>query len=237
MGEMVTLGSENGRDFQGYLARPRQAQGPGVVVLQEIFGVNAFIRSVADRFAAAGFFSLAPELYWRQQSGVQLNSDDPEDVQRALALLGGLTEEQTVADCERAVHYLRAQPGVTGKCAAMGYCLGGKLSYLLAARSSIDAGIAYYGTYIQHALHEAANMKAPILLHIAAEDVLCPPEAQQQIIARMNEVRPSMSTDIDVFIYEGAKHGFSRTDRSCYTEAAAQLADQRTLQFLQKHLG
>jgi carboxymethylenebutenolidase len=232
----VKIRSKNGEFFTAYMAYPDALPAPAVIVLQEIFGVNDFIRGVVDMISAAGFIAIAPELYWRQRSDVQLNSDVDSDMAEAMALLTRLSEAEAIEDSKAAFAYVRTLPECTGKVGAMGYCLGGKLAYVMATRPDIDAAVAYYGTGIHHAPDIAANLRAPLMLHIAAEDFLCPPDAQKAIAERFDDVRDSLPGEIVVHVYDGATHGFTREGRSCYNKAAADLADSRTIAFLNQHL-
>src|ERR1700730_11498016 len=183
----VTAGS--GAEFTAFLsvptARSQAARAPAVLVLQEIFGVNAFVRGVCDRLADAGFIAIAPDLFWRQEAGMQLSESD---LERALHLLQGLDQEEAISDCSDAVAYVRALPNCSGRVGAVGYCLGGKLAYLMAMRSNVAAAVSYYGVGIEGVLDEAKAITAPLLLHIAAEDELCPPPAQTTIHRALEDI-------------------------------------------------
>jgi len=172
---MVTIKSFDKQEFDGYLAQPASRYGPGVVVIQEIFGVNNYIRSVADWYAAHGFVALAPDLFWRQEPGVQLSSAERE---KAFALYAGLDEAKAVEDTAAAMEFLRSYSGCNGRVGAVGFCLGGNLAYLLSVRFKPDAAVGYYGVSIERALKEANNLSSPLMLHIAGRDQFCPPEAQ-----------------------------------------------------------
>lgn len=224
------------RTFGAYHCRPLQLPAPGVIVLQEIFGVNEFIRDVVHQMSDAGFNAIAPLLYWRQRSDVELDCDNEADMKTALSLLGKLNEGLAVEDAMATMDYLRSLPECTGSVGAMGYCLGGKLAYLMAARSSIDAAVAYYGTGIHADLNEAAGLKAPLLLHIAGKDFLCPPDAQKQIRARMSELKAVLKQETKICVYEGAEHGFTRRGKSMYDPEASKIANARTVEFFNTHL-
>ena len=232
----ITIRARSGGMIGAYLSQPVNLPAPGVIVLQEIFGVNGFIRGIADDFADAGYIAIAPQLFWRQQQDVQLDSDSESDLQRAFGFLKNIDERTAIEDGEAALDYLRSLPECTGKVAAMGYCLGGKLAYLMAARSGIDAAIAYYGTGIHTALEEASKLRAPVLLHIAAEDHLCPPAAQTLIIDRMASLRGTLKDEARVHVYDGVDHGFTRKGKKHYDAPIASLADSRTNDFLNTYL-
>ena len=229
----IELLSETGERFTAYLALPTQPSGHAVIILQEIFGVNATIRAIADNFSAAGYIAIAPDLFWRQRPGVQLDPNKPEDREAATGLMKGLDQSRAVADALIAASHLRGMPHFSGKVAAVGYCLGGKLAYLLATHAEIDAAVAYYGVGIQGALAEAAHVRCPILLHIAGADHLCPIEAQAAIKAAVAPLG-SQATVLD---YPGLGHAFARKGAGSYDASAAKRADDSTYQFLAKTLG
>src|SRR5258708_2404311 len=175
---MVTIKSFDGDEFDGYLAIPASGYGPGVVVLQEIYGINAYIRSVADWYAAHGFVALCPDLFWRQERGVELTENDRD---KAFALYQGLDEAKAVEDGAAAMDFLRSSPATNARVGALGFCLGGNLAYLLAVRFKPDCAAGYYGVGIEKSLNEAGNLGSPLMLHVAGCDKFCSPEAQKQI--------------------------------------------------------
>ncbi|MEH3036417.1 MAG: dienelactone hydrolase family protein [Sphingomonas adhaesiva] len=221
-----------GRDerFDAYLATPDSPNGGSIVVLQEIFGVNGYIRSVCDAFAAEGYFAIAPDLFWRQERLVALDPAVPDQMQRALALSQSLDHGQAVADALAAAAVAREQPGANGKVAAVGFCLGGKLAYLMAMEPGIDAGVAYYGVAIQASLADMGKVTAPLLLHIAADDHLCPPDAQAAIAAAAAE-----NPKVEIITHDGVGHGFARRGPT-YDAVAAERADAATAQRLRASL-
>ena len=159
-GHEISINTQEGT-FGGYLASPTAARGPGVIVIQEIFGVNGFVRAVADEFAARGFFALAPDLFWRIEPNVQLNDKTEADWKRALDLMGKFDIGTGVQDIQAAITYLRKIPGVTGKVGVVGYCLGGRLAYLCATRTDSDASVSYYGVAIEQRSTRPATSAAP----------------------------------------------------------------------------
>jgi carboxymethylenebutenolidase len=227
---MVTIKSFDGGEFDAYLALPASGQGAGIVVLQEIFGVNKYIRSVADWYAAHGFVALCPDLFWRQQRGIEL-TDKGADWEKAFALYQGIDEAKAVADSAAAMEFLRAHTACTGRVGAVGFCMGGNLAYLLSARFRPDCAVGYYGVSIETSLAEAKNLSSPLLLHIAGKDRFCPPEARTQIHQTLD---PSPLATI--YDYPEQDHAFGRTEGGHYDAAAAELANLRTLEFFVRNL-
>jgi len=227
---MVTIKSFDGGEFDAYLALPAGGYGPGIVVLQEIFGINKFVRDVADWYAAHGFVALAPDLFWRQQRNVEL-TDKGDDWNKALAFYMALDEAKAVEDSAAALEFLRRHTASSGRAGAVGHCLGGNLAYLLSVRFKPDCAVGYYGVSIEKTLHEATNLTSPLMLHIAGDDKFCPPEAQRQIHEAL-DANPLVT----IHDYAGQDHAFGRPGGEHYNAAAAELADLRTLEFFVTHL-
>jgi carboxymethylenebutenolidase len=230
-GKDITLEGKDGR-FGAYLASPAAARGPGIVVIQEIFGVNQVVRDICDYHAAHGRFALAPDLFWRLEPGVQLTDKTEEHWQRAFALMQAFDVDKGMADIQAAMTHLRSVPGCSGKVGAVGYCLGGRLAYLSATRTDSDASVGYYGVYIQNHLDEARNIKKPLMLHIAAKDQFVPPEAQKQIVDALKG-HPMVT----LHVYPEMDHAFARPGGQHYDKACADLANTRTETFFRQHLG
>ena len=227
---MVTIKSFDGGEFDAYLALPAGGYGPGIVVIQEIFGVNKFVRDVADWYAAHGFVALAPDLFWRQQPNVQL-TDRGDDWNKALAFYTGLDEAKAVEDTAATLEFLRRHSASSGRVGAVGFCLGGNLAYLLSVRFKPDCAVGYYGVSIEKSLSEAPNLTSPLMLHIAGNDKFCPPEAQHQIHETL-----ASNPLVTIHDYPGQDHAFGRVGGEHYNAAAAELADLRSLEFFVTHL-
>ncbi|MDR5749280.1 MULTISPECIES: dienelactone hydrolase family protein [unclassified Caballeronia] len=223
----IPAGSDS---FQGYLALPKTGKGPGVIILQEIFGVNAHIRSVADQYAADGYVALAPDVFWRTQPRVELGYEGA-DREKAMELLQKTDLAKAVADVGAAASALRALPEVSGQIAAIGYCFGGRLAYLAAAEGTIDLGVAYYGGGIQNQLDRADGIKVPMQFHYGELDAHIP-------VSAVGEVRERFAgrNDAEVHVYPNADHGFNCGERASYNARASALAHGRTLTFLGEHL-
>lgn len=228
----VTISAADGGKFSAYLAKPAAAKAAGIVVCQEIFGVNKVMRDVCDGLAAAGYFAICPDLFWRQQPGIQLTDKSETEWKRAFELYQGFNESKGVDDLKATLAYLRGVPGCNGKVGSVGYCLGGKLAYLMATRSTADCNVGYYGVGIDAALTEAKNIGKPLVLHIAEKDQFCPPEAQAKINAGLKA-----NAHVTLYTYPGVDHAFARVGGQHFDKAAADLANRRTAEFFKTHLG
>jgi len=209
-----------------------ERQGPGILVIQEIFGVNTVMRALTDGFAAAGYAALCPDLFWRQQPGIQLTDQTQAEWARAFELYKGFDEGKGVDDLKASLAHLRGLPACTGKVGSVGYCLGGKLAYLMATRSDADCNVGYYGVGIENALEEAAKITRPLMLHIAEKDQFCPPAAQAKIKAALGK-----DPHVTIHSYPGMDHAFARIGGEHYDKTAADSANARTAEFFKRHLG
>jgi carboxymethylenebutenolidase len=228
---MIKITSVDNQQFDAYLALPSSGYGPGIVVLQEIFGVNDYMRQVCDWYAAHGFVAICPDLFWRQEPGIELTDKTEAEWQKAFQLYQGLDVAKAVEDSAAAVAFLRHHPACTGRVGAVGFCLGGNLAWLLSGRFDPDCAVGYYGVGIEKTLHEASGLAAPLMLHIAGKDQFCPPEAQVQI----HDVLDSNSL-VAIYDYPEQDHAFGRPGGQHYNSAAAELAHLRTLEFFVRHL-
>ncbi len=210
--------------FAGLLALPPAGHGPGLVLWQEIFGVNEHIQAVAAQYALDGFVVLAPDVFWRQAPRVQVGYEGADRAQ-ALALMQGYGADDALADIAASVRALRARPEVAGrKVGSFGYCMGGRLAYLTAATTDVDAAVAFYGGGIHGQLDRAPAVRCPMQFHYAGHDDHIPPEA----VARVQAALPNA----EVHVYPGAMHGFNCWARASYHAPSAALAHGRSLAFL-----
>ena len=212
--------------FGGYLALPPAGRGPGLVLFQEIFGVNAHIRAVAEQYALDGFVVLAPDVFWRQAPRVDLGYEGA-DRQRGITLMQAMVPAEVLADIGAAVAALKARPETTGaRAGAFGYCLGGRLAYLAAATTPLDAAVAFYGGGIHGQLDRAAAVRCPIQFHYAEHDDSIPPAA-------VESVRQAFAGKAaEVHVYPEAHHGFNCWARGAYHAPSAALAHGRATAFL-----
>jgi carboxymethylenebutenolidase len=216
--------------FGAYLALPRVGKGPGIVLIQEIFGVNAHIRTVCEQYAADGYIVLAPDIFWRQAPRVELSYNE-QDWKRASALKQATDQQKALADIAATIDALRAQPGVGPRVASIGYCFGGMLSYMTALGGKVDAAIAYYGGGIQERLDQADSLAVPLQMHFGGKDQYIPPEAVKKIATAFGE-----REEVEIHIYPEAEHGFNCSHRSTYHQRSAAEAHGHSLLFLSEQL-
>ena len=229
-GKEISIKCDDG-DFMGYLALPASGSGPGIVVIQEIFGVNAVMREITDMYASAGFMALCPDLFWRQEPGVNITDQSEEEWQKAFQLYQGFDVDKGIADIGASIAALRAMDGCTGKIGSTGYCLGGLLAYLTGCRTDAAASVGYYGVGIEEKLDEAANISGQVMLHIAEEDGFVPKEAQAKIKDALGG-----NAKVTIHSYPGMDHAFCRMGGQHYDQEAADMANGRTLDFFNQHL-
>jgi carboxymethylenebutenolidase len=232
MGDKITIGSGEA-SFEAYLARPDgPGPAPGIVVLHEIFGINADLRQTCDELAAAGFVALCPDLFWRQEPGVELSAGDEAAWKKGFALYTAFDRDLGVDDIALAMAALRDLPGCSGKVGVMGYCLGGLMTFIVAARRGADAAVSYYGAETERYVDAGRDLASPLLVHLAADDEYMDPAAQEHIRSAL-----AANANAQVHRYAGCRHAFARHGGAHYDAAAATLADTRTLDFLRRHLG
>ena len=230
MSEQLSIHTPDG-DFHCYVARPAAASAPVIVVIQEIFGVNAGIRSIADAYAAKGYIAVAPDLFWRAAPGLDLNEANPDDMAQGFALYGRYDFARGVQDIAATVAAARTLAGSSGKVGVTGYCLGGLMTFLAAANTDADAFVEYYGGGTDGQLDQAAAIKRPLLVHLAGADEYIGPDAQAAIAAAL-----AGKPDTEVHVYPGCDHAFARPGGAHHNAAATALANARTDTFLQRHL-
>jgi len=231
MGQTIQIHTQDG-SFSGYLATPAAGKGPGIVLCQEIFGVNVTMRQVADYYAEEGYTVLVPDLFWRIAPGIEL-SDRGADFQRALGLYQQFDEDKGVQDVGAALAALRQRPECAGHTGVLGFCLGGKLAYLAACRlPDVACAVGYYGVGIERALAEAQHIRGRLVLHVAERDGFCPPEAQAKIREALAG-RPG----VELYVYPGMDHAFARAGGEHFDKASALMAHQRSIAALRAEMG
>jgi carboxymethylenebutenolidase len=221
--------STSGATMDAYVATPPAGQGPGLLLLQEIFGVNAHIRGVAEQYALAGFTVIAPDLFWRQGKRIELGYVG-NDRERALTLMTTITRDEVVADMTASLAALKSHPAFAGKVGAIGYCMGGRLAFTAAALCGVDAAVAYYGGGTAGQLDLAPNIRCPVQFHHAEQDTGITPDAVASIRAAM--AASPAAAQAEFHDYAGAQHGFNCWARATYHPASAALALGRSVAFL-----
>lgn len=227
-----TIAAQDGSGkFSAYLAMPSKTPAPAIIVIQEIFGVNADMRGKCDALAQQGYIAIAPDLFWRQEPDVDITDKSEAEWKRAFALFNGFDVAKGVEDLAATLDAVKNMPEYSGKAGAVGYCLGGKLAYLMAARTGVDAAVGYYGVALDTLLGESGNIKNPLMLHMAELDKFVTADARDKIITHFKG-----GTVVTTHLYEGVDHAFARINGDHYDEAAAKLANSRTDDFFAKHL-
>ena len=230
MEDRITIEGRDGM-FSAYVARPKTLPASTVVVLQELFGVNADIRKTCDELAEQGFLAVAPDLFWRQEPGVHLSVTSEADWQHGLRLYQAYDRDAGVRDISDTLDTMAKLPECTGKTAVQGYCLGALMTFLTAVRCHVDAAVAYHGAETEKYLGEVDNLSAPLLMHLGEEDEFISKPAQAQIKAAL-----ASKENATVYSYPGQRHAFARHNGEHYNAAAAALANGRTSEFLHQQL-
>jgi carboxymethylenebutenolidase len=221
-----------GASFMAYVATPPAGKGPGIVLIQEIFGVNKVMRDLADGYARQGYVVACPDLFWRQQPGVQITDQTDAEWQQAFGFFKGFDFALGIEDLTLTLDALRKHAACTGKVGTVGYCLGGNLAYQMACKSPVDASVGYYGVGIENLLDDAKGIKKPLLLHIAEKDQFCPPEAQAKVKAALGG-----NPLVTIHSYPDQDHAFARVGGKHYDQKSAGLANDRTAGFFKSTLG
>jgi carboxymethylenebutenolidase len=227
--QIPTLDGKTG--FPAYVAKPAASPRGAIIVIQEIFGVNPGIRKKCDDWAAAGYLAVAPDVFWRQKTGVELNPDDPQEFQEGVAYMMKHDFDLGIQDVEATIHWIRRDQGVP-KVGLVGYCMGGRVAYLTATRTDIDASVGYYGVGIDAMINESHAIAKPLLLHVPTADGFVPPAAQKAMHEGLDD-----NLHVTMFDYDGLDHGFADTFGARRDEAGASLADGRTAAFFAANVG
>jgi carboxymethylenebutenolidase len=227
--EISTL--TGGGRFSAYIARPDGAPRAAIVVIQEIFGVNAGIRRKCDRLAEEGYLAIAPDLFWRLEPGIELDPDIESELHRAFDLMGEFDQDSGIADIEATIKYARKSEGCENV-GSVGYCLGGRLAYMTAARTDVDATVGYYPVGIPELLREKHAIANPLMLHIASADQFVSPEMQREMHEGLDD-----HPKVTLYDYPGLNHGFATEMGQRRNEEGAELADSRTAEFFRQYLG
>jgi len=227
----ITVTAKDGGRFKAYFAKPAKTPAPGLVIMQEVYGVNRFIKRISDYWASKGFLVASPDVYWRMEPGIVLDPETPGHRELARAWGQKLDVDKAVDDVTALVEHLRAMPECTGKVATQGYCLGGKLAYLQGTRGTADCNVSYYGVQIEQYLNEAGNLKKPLMMHMGEIDPWTSPEIRKQLDGVL-----SGFAHVTSYVYEKTDHAFAREGATTDRPEMRELANGRTLEFLRQHL-
>jgi carboxymethylenebutenolidase len=230
MNDCITIEGRDGA-FGAYISQPKTLPASAVVVLQELFGVNADIRKTCDELAEQGFISVAPDLFWRQEPGVDLSVTSEADWQHGLRLYQAYNRDAGARDVNDTVSTVTKLPSCTGRVAILGYCLGALMVFLTAVRYGVDAAVAYHGGDTEKYLGEIDGLHAPLLMHLAEEDEFISKAAQADIKTALAK-KPNAT----VYSYPGQNHAFTRHNGTHYNAIAAALSNGRTSEFLHQQL-
>jgi carboxymethylenebutenolidase len=232
MNEITLNAADGSGSFKAFVYEPAGKPAGSVVVIQEIFGVNDAIRATCAELAAMGFIAVAPDLFWRQEPGVDLTDKSEAEWKQAFALMNGFDQDKGIEDLKVTLAAARTLPGANGKAGTIGFCLGGRLAFMMATRSDADVNVSYYGVGIDGLVGETGHVKAPLLVHIAAQDEFVPPPAQQAV---MDGVKAN--DHIHAYIYPDVHHAFARVNGVHFDARAATIANGRTAELLASTLG
>lgn len=228
----IKITAHDGGTFNAYIARPEnKTAAPVIIVIQEIFGVNKELRDKCDALAADGYIAICPDLFWRIEPGIELTDSIEEQLHRAFQLFGEFNAEQGMKDLQSTLTRARELDGGSGPVGCIGYCLGGRLAYMMATQTDIDASVSYYGVMIETMLEQGKSVRKPLMLHIAEEDQFVPKAAQAQIKNAL-----AGNPKITIHTYPGAEHAFARGQGMHYDAKSAKLANERTAEFLKENL-
>jgi carboxymethylenebutenolidase len=228
--EYITIDTPDG-PFRAYLARPLALSAPAIVVIQEIFGVNADLRDTCDELASQGYLALSPDLFWRMEPGIDMSDQTEGEWKKGFALYTAFDYDAGVADIAATMQKARSLPGSNGRVGLMGYCLGGLMTFITTARKGADASAVYYGGGTEKHLDEARDIGDPLIMHLAEDDEYIPKDAQTAIIGALKD-----NPLVKVYTYPGRRHAFARHHGKHYDKEAADLANSRTADFFAQHL-
>ena len=228
----ITIPAKDGGSFTAYVAKPEgTAPAPAIVVIQEIFGVNAVMRDICDWLAGEGFVAICPDLFWRIEPGIDITDQSKAEWDKAFSLFTAFDRDKGMDDIEATRAVAATMEGTNGKVGAVGYCLGGHMAYRTAAETAVDAAVGYYGVGLQDVLDKAAGIARPLMLHVAEKDEFAPAEAQAKVKEGL-----AGNPLVTIHTYAGQGHAFARLGGAHYDKESADLANGRTLAFFKTHL-
>lgn len=232
MTDIKLKAADGAGEFNAYMVSPKGKSAGSVVVIQEIFGVNDSLKATCQELADMGFIAVAPDLFWRQEPGVNITDKSDDEWKKAFALMNGFDQDKGVEDLKVTLEAARKLPGANGKVGTIGYCLGGRLAVMMATRSDADVNVSYYGVGLDGLVPEFDKITAPLMMHIAEKDEFASPEIIETILDGVEE-----SDFIDAFVYPDVQHAFARVQGVHFDARAATIANGRTAEILADILG
>jgi carboxymethylenebutenolidase len=227
----ITIDADNGGHFTAYVANLKKVTGPGLLLVQEIFGVNQTMRELADDLSLNGYVVVCPDIFWRLSPGIELDPDDEADREKAFGYLAAFDVDRGVDDLKTVLAHMRGMRQIDGKVGVVGYCLGGKLAYLMMTRSNADAGVSYYPVGLERLLDTSFAITKPYMAHMAGKDRFVSPEAQDAIREAFGR-----NPNISLNLFEAQDHAFARVGGDRWDARAAGVANEMTADFFRQHL-
>lgn len=232
MATMNVDATDGSGGFAVLVVEPERKPAGAVVIIQEIFGVNDVMRATAAQVADMGFFAVVPDLFWRLQPGIDLTDKSEAEWKQAFDYMNRFDQDLGIEDLRATLKFARALPGCNGRAATMGYCLGGRLAFMMAMRSDADLNVAYYGVGLEGLLGELGAVHKPLVVHMAALDKFSSPEAQARIAAAADS-----NPHVHPYVYAGVDHAFARVNGTHFNALAATIANGRSAAALAAALG
>jgi carboxymethylenebutenolidase len=229
----ITINATDGTgSFAAYLAEPKTTPTGVVVLIQEIFGVNQAMRDTAAWVADLGFIAVCPDLFWRIEPGIDITDKSDAEWKRAFELFQAFDQIKGIEDLKATVAAARTMAGSNGKVATMGYCLGGRLAFMMAEQSDADANISYYGVGLDGLLGDLDKVTKPLVVHIADKDAFFPPEGRAAVVAGT-----AGHKHVATYVYPNADHAFARVNGTHWDGRSAAIANGRSAEALVEALG
>lgn len=232
MSEVEISARDGSGKFGAYVVAPTAPPAPAIILIQEIFGINRNMRTWCENLAAQGYLTICPDLFWRQEPGIQLTDQTEAEWQHAFRLYQGFDLEKGMEDLAATLDFVKNHPACNGKVGCVGFCLGGRLAVLMSARTAIDASVSYYGVALDQHVNEFTNIRKPLLIHVAGLDKYVPPE----VLATLRHAVKDLP-GVELHVYDGVDHAFARINGQNFNAEAAEQANQRTAGFLRGALG
>lgn len=231
-GSIEIKAADGSGSFKAYTVTPSTTPTAAVVVIQEIFGVNGALRATCRDIAEMGFIAVSPDLFWRQEPGVDITDKSEAEWKKAFALMNGFDQDKGVEDLKTTLATARTLPGCNGRAGTVGFCLGGRLAVMMATRSDADINVSYYGVALDNLVPEFGNIKHKLLVHIAEKDEFSDANVRKTVIEGA-----AGKSGIETHVYPAVQHAFARVNGVHYDRRAATIANGRTAQALVAALG